>query len=149
MQNQDNSLFHYRFTPATGVIVTILVLALVALGERVLYDLARWATTTKGRLDYFDDLNIIMVHAFFIIILLAISIFVNIVVGEKKQKYALALIPYFVLSIVLCCQLILQISVYFANHHTKIQLYIALAALCVVCTVAIYFIQSRFNRIQE
>jgi len=140
----DKSLLHYKFTPAGGLIVVLLVLALIALGERVLYDLARWITS-GGNADYFDNLQVIVMHAIFIIAFLIISIFVNMIVGEKKEKYALALIPYFILSIVLSMQLTLQVAVYFGNHHTNIQFYLVMAALSLVCTVAIYFIQKRFN----
>jgi|GEM_PF-6766141 hypothetical protein len=141
--NNNNSIFNQKLSPGIGFIVVLLVFALVALGERILYDLAR--TFTTGNLDYFDNLQVIIIHSFFIIPILVVSIIVNVVVGEKKQKYAVVLIPYFVLTIVLALQLLFQVSIYFYNHHNDLQLYSVLLVLNAVCTYAIYEIQRRFQ----
>jgi len=140
---RKTDLLHYKFSGSTGAIVGILMLALVALGERILYDLAR--TMVGETYDYFDNLPTIMAHALFIIPLLIISIVLNLIVGEKKEKYAIVLIPYFVFSIVLALQLSLQIAVYFANHHTQIQFYVVMGLLISIVTFAIYFIQDRYG----
>ena len=113
-QNSQN-IFQQKLSPGVGFIVVILVLALIALAERILYDIAR-IFVSEGA-SYFDNLQVIMLHAAFIIPLLALSIFFNVMVGEKKEKYAVVLIPYFVLSIVMALQLVFQISIYFYYHH--------------------------------
>lgn len=142
-QKQTASLLHYKLSPGNGFAIGLLMLALIALGERVLYDLARIFASPP--LDYFNNLNVIVVHAFFIIPLLIISIVINMLVGSKKAKYAIALIPYFVLSIVLALQLAFQVSIYFAFHHTQIQFYIVMTLLVVITTAAIYYIQDRYS----
>ncbi|OGE87582.1 MAG: hypothetical protein A3J07_02585 [Candidatus Doudnabacteria bacterium RIFCSPLOWO2_02_FULL_49_13] len=140
---KQDSLWHYKMTPGTGFVITLLVLALVALGERVLYDLGRLYAPLP--LDYFQNLSVIVVHSFFIIPLLIVSIIVNALVGHKKEKYAIVLIPYFVLSIVLALQLILQIAIYFGFHHTSFQFYVVMTVLVAVCTIAIFYIQDKYN----
>ncbi|MBX4186640.1 MAG: hypothetical protein KW802_00040 [Candidatus Doudnabacteria bacterium] len=143
IENNDSSIFQQKITPGLGFIIGLLFLALLALAERVLYDLSR--TFAAGNLDYFLNLNVIVVHSLFIIPFLILSILVNVAVGERKQKYAVVLIPYFVLSIVLALQLIFQASIYFYFHHNNFQLYLVLLVLDVVCTYAIYEIQRRFQ----
>jgi uncharacterized membrane-anchored protein len=138
----SHSFWHYQFTPAGFTIVVLLISALVALAERILYDLAR--TVAADNVDYFDNLEVIMVHAIFIIVLLIISLAVNLLIGERREKYALALIPYFVLSITLCLQLALQVAVYFSTHHTVLEFYIVMLALSAVSTGAIYYVQNKY-----
>ena len=142
-ENNNSNIFHQKLSPGIGFIVALLVFALVALAERILYDLGR--TFASGSLDYFGNISVIIIHSFFIIPLLILSVIVNVVVGERKQKYAVVLIPYFVLSIVLALQLIFQVSIYFYNHHNDLQLYLVLIVLNAVCTYAIYEIQRRFQ----
>ena len=139
---QEESIFHYKMTSGSGFVIVLLVLALIALGERILYDIGRLFATAP--LDYFDNLDVIVVHSFFIIPLLIVSIIVNLLVGSRKAKYAVVLIPYFVLSIILALQLGLQIAVYFANHHTQFQFYVVMTIVIAVCTYAMYYIQSKF-----
>lgn len=142
-EQNSGSIFSYKITAGSGFIITLLVLALVALGERILYDMARLFAT--GPIDYFSNLNDIVVQSFFIIPLLIVSIAVNVLVGAKKQKYAIVLIPYFVLSIVMALQLIFQVAIYFTFHHTQFEFYVVMTLLVIICTAAIYFIQDRHN----
>lgn len=143
VEDNNQNIFHQKLSPGVSFIVVLLIFALVSLAEKILYDLAR--TFALGSLDYFYNLQVIIIHSVFIIPLLILSIVVNVVVGEKKKKYAVAIIPYFVLSIVLAMQLIFQISIYFYYHHNDFQLYLVLLVLNVVCTYAIYEIQRRFQ----
>ncbi len=140
---EGKNFWEWKFTTSGILILTVLIAALIALGERILYDIGR--TFVAGPLDYFDNLALIVVHAFFIIPVLAISIFVNVTLSIKDQKYGVILIPYFVFSAFLALQLALQIAVYFGHHHNRMQLYIALVALAGVCTYGIYYVQSKFN----
>jgi hypothetical protein len=140
--NDNHSIWHHKVTPGSGFITGLLVLALVALGERVLWDLAR--VFGGEPLNYFKNLDIIIVHSFFILPLLIVCILVNVLLREGKQKYAIVLIPYFVLSIVLALQLALQVAVYFTNHHTTLEFYIVMSLMALICTVAIYYIQDRY-----
>lgn len=142
-EDNNQNIFHQKLSPGVSFIVVLLIFALVSLAEKILYDLAR--TFASGSLDYFSNLQVIIIHSVFIIPLLILSIIVNVMVGEKKQKYAVAIIPYFVLSIVLAMQLIFQISIYFYYHHNDFELYLVLLVLNIVCTYAIYEIQRRFQ----
>ena len=141
--NENTSIWQHKLTPGSAFVIGLLVLALVALGERVLYDLAR--LFGRDPLNYFNNLDIIVVHSFFVLPLLIICILINAVLGPKKEKYAIVLIPYFVLSIVLALQLLLQMAVYFAKHHTTVQFYIIMTLLTIICTAAIYMIQERYS----
>ena|SRR3989344_1457814 len=141
--DEEKNWMHAKLTPTGTLIITVLVLALVALGERILYDLAR--TFAGGDLNYFDNLDVIIVHSFFVIPLLIVSIVISAMFGINRGKKAMVLIPYFVFSIVMALQLVLQVSVYFANHHTKLQLYIVMLLLIFISSLAIYYIQKRYN----
>lgn len=144
MDNQEQeSLLHYKINPGSGFVIGLLVLALTGLAERVLYDLSR--SFAPGSLDYFGNLQVIMVHAMLIIPLLIVSVIVNSALGVQKTKYAIVLIPYFVLSIVMALQLALQVAVYFSYHHTQFQFYVVMILLVAICTAAIYYIQSNYN----
>ena len=138
-----NNFWGYKFTFSSGFVVTILTLVLLALGERILYDLAR--NFAGSDYDYFDNLNTILIHSVFVIPLFALSIFLNVYMGERRQKYAIALAPYLVMGIILALQLSLQISVYFYNHHTKPEFYIVMSLLTLVSSASIYIIQSRWQ----
>lgn len=141
IQEQNNNIFKTKFTTAGGFIVTILGLAILTLIERILYDVARLFINPP--LDYFNNMGIIVAHGIIIIFFLAIALVANVLIGPKKEKYALALVPYYVVSIILSLQLLLQISVYFVNHHTNFEFYVVMLALIGVCTYGIYVIQKR------
>jgi len=144
----EENLFKTKFTDTGILIISVLVLALIALSERILYDLGR-GFINSDNVSYFNDIRVITVHSLFIIGLLIISIVVNYTVGRKKEKYAIVLIPYFMLSILLTLQLALQITVYFANHHTTAEFYIVMLALVAISSYAIYYIQKRYNPSQN
>jgi len=138
---QNNNIFKTKFTTAGGFIVTLLGLSILALLERVLYDVGRLMVAPP--LDYFDNMGVILVQGIVIILFLAIALIANMLIGSQKEKYAIALVPYYVVSILLALQLLLQISVYFINHHTTFQFYVVMIALITVCTYGIYAIQRR------
>ena len=66
--------------------------------------------------------------------------------GQKREKYAVVLLPYFFTSLILTIQLIIQISFYFYNHHTKLQFYIVMPLIICILTIAIYYIQNLYQR---
>ncbi len=138
---QNDNVFKTKFTDVGGFIVTLLGLSLLALAERVLYDTGRLIALPP--LDYFDNLGVIIVHAVVIICFLVVALILNISLSHRKDRYAVALVPYFVVSIILSMQLLLQVSVYFINHHTTVQFYVVMLALIAVCTYGMYLIQSR------
>lgn len=138
-----DGLFNTHLKGGTAFIIIILLLALVGISERVLYDLAR--NFVGPTYSYYDDLRTITVHALVIIPLLVVSIILNVVVGKKRGTYALVLTPYFATSIILTIQLIAQISVYFYNHHTKPEFYVVIVLISGITSYAIYFIQNLYN----
>ncbi len=138
---QNDNVFKTKFTDVDGFIVTLLGLSLLALAERVLYDTGRLIALPP--LDYFDNLGVIIVHAVVVICFLVVALILNISLSHRKDRYAVALVPYFVVSIILSMQLLLQVSVYFINHHTTVQFYVVMLALIAVCTYGMYLIQSR------
>ena len=138
---QENSnVFKTKFTTAGAFIVALLSLSLLALLERILYDAAR--ILASGSLDYFQNIHVVILHSIIIIIFLLIALFTNLGVSNN-QKYAIALLPYYIVAIFLSCQLLLQVSVYFYNHHTTLQFYVVMLALIIVSTYGIYFIQKK------
>ena len=139
----EQNIFETKFSTLGLVIIFLLGFSILALAERILYDVARYFVVSSP--DYFDNISVIIVHAVVIILFLIIALFVNLSVGQKKEKYAVALVPYFVVSIFLALQLAFQVSIYFYNHHTDFQFYIVMTALVVICTYAIYYIQSKYN----
>lgn len=138
---QNDNVFKTKFTTAGGFIVTLLGLAILAFMERVLYDTGRLMVSPP--LDYFDNGGVIVVHAVVIILFLVIALVVNTSIANRKERYAIALVPYYVVSIILACQLLMQVSVYFFNHHTTFQFYVVMIALIAVCTYGIYHIQKK------
>lgn len=122
--------------------MVLLVLVLVGLGERVLYDISR--LFVGDGFNYFNDLSTLIVHTLFVALLLVVAVIVNVLVAEKKEKYAMVLIPYFVLAIALTIQIALEAAVYFYSHHTQFQFYLIMSTLVIVTSLFIYFIQKRF-----
>src|SRR5258708_38075445 len=94
-ENNNSSIFHQKLSPGVCFIVALLVFALIALAERILYDLAR--TFAVGDLNYFTNIQVIIVHSFFIIPLLIVSVIINVVVFERNHKYPDVLMHYFCL----------------------------------------------------
>lgn len=141
VKEQNNNVFKTKFTTAGGFIVTLLGLALLALAERVLYDAGRLLVAPP--LDYFDNINVIVMQAVIIIAFLSLALIINAAVSGKKQAYAIILAPYYVVSIILSCQLLLQVTGYFYNHHTTLQFYVVMLALICVCTYGIYHFQKK------
>src|SRR5665647_369622 len=107
------SIFTTKLTGSGVFIMSLLILALIALGERVLYDLARLFAPPP--LNYFENLSVILIHAFFVIPVLIASIIVNVSVSTHRQKYAVVLIPYYIFTIAMALQLALEWGIYFAN----------------------------------
>jgi len=139
----DQNVFKTKFTTLGSLIVILLSVTVLALMERILYDVARFFANPP--VDYFDNISVIIVQAGVIILFLILALFVNLSIGSKKEKYAIALIPYFAVSIFLALQIAFQVSIYFYNHHTDFQFYVVMVALVVVCTWAIFFVQGRHN----
>ncbi len=139
----EQNIFKTQFSTLGGFIVFLLGMSILALAERIMYDLSRFLATPP--LDYFDNLSVIMLQAGFVILFLIIALMVNLAVSGKKEKYAIALVPYFVVSIILTIQLALQISVYFYNHHTTFEFYVVMILLVIASTYGIYNIQSKYN----
>jgi hypothetical protein len=144
---ENNNVFKTKFTGSGSFIVILLGLASLALAERVLYDIARLLIIPP--LNYFDNINIIIIHSLIVIIFLVIALTVNLSLSENKKQYAIALVPYYVVAIILSCQILLQISVYFYNHHTTTQFYVVMLALIAVCTYGIYYIQKRHVMVEQ
>lgn len=141
----EEKLLQTQFTGSGLVIVILLVLALIGLGERVLYDLSRSIVGTIGSFGYFDNPRVIAVHGFFIIGLLILTAIVN-YAARNKEKYAIALIPYFIMSAVLAVQLAIQLGVYFTQHHNDFQFYLVMSLLVIVSSYAIYHMQSNYKK---
>lgn len=136
------SLFKYKMSGTSGFVLVLLVLALIGLGERVLYDLSR--IFAGPDFSYFDDLATLLVHTVFVMILIVLAVVINVTVSEKKEKYAIVLIPYFILAIALTIQVSLEAAVYFYFHHTQFQFYLIMSSLVVVCSMLVYVIQRNY-----
>lgn len=145
MENQTN-LFKYKINGASGFALVLLVLVLIGLGERVLYDLSR--VFVGDNFNYFNDLSTLLIHALFVMFLIIVAVVVNIAVAEKKQKYAMILIPYFVMAIALTLQVAIESGIYFYFHHNPFQFYLVISTLAIVTSLLVYFIQKRFVPIE-
>ena len=141
MENSLN-LFKYKVSGASGFVLVLLVLVLIGLGERILYDLSR--IFVGDNFNYFNDLSTLLVHTLFVTFLIVVAVVVNITVAEKKEKYAIVLIPYFVMAIALTIQVALEAAVYFYLHHTQFQFYLVMSTLVIVSSMLIYFVQKRY-----
>lgn len=141
LEQNNNNIFKTKFTIAGVFIVSLLGISILSLAERILYDVGRLLVAPP--LDYFDNMGVIVIHGIVIIFFLAIALITNMLIGPRKEKYAIALVPYYVVSIILSLQLLLQISVYFINHHTTFEFYVVMVVLIFVCTYGIYAIQKR------
>ena len=144
---ENNNVFKTKFTTAGGFIITLLGLSLLALAERILYDTARLLIAPP--LDYYNNINIIAMHAAIIIAFLVLALSLNVSLSGNRKQYAVVLVPYYFVSIILSLQLLLQVSVYFYNHHTTLQFYVVMLALIAVCTYGIYYIQKEHVIIKE
>ena len=145
MEN-STSLFKYKINGASGFALVLLVLVLIGLGERILYDLSR--VFIGDNFNYFNDLPTLLLHALFVMVLIIVAVVVNIAVAEKKQKYAMILIPYFVMAIALTLQVAIESGIYFYYHHNPFQFYLVISTLVIVTSLLIYFIQKRFVPIE-
>ncbi|MDP3729834.1 MAG: hypothetical protein Q8R26_03785 [bacterium] len=135
------SFFKAQLSPWNVLIVFLLLIALIGLSERALYDIAR--IFSGPQYSYFYNIQTILFHSLFIIPVFIISIAINFLLGEKKERYAVALIPYQITSTLLIMQLGLQIMTYFYNNHTSLQLYAVLSIIAFTASIAIFAIQSK------
>lgn len=140
----SDSFLKTHLGPGQSFVIAILLISLIAICERVLFDLSR--TIVGSGYNYLDDLQTIMVHAMFIVPLLVVFIVINILVGQHKQKYALILMPYFLTTVLLTIQLVAEISVYFSNHHTKLELYVVLVCITFIVSYAIWYVQGLYSK---
>lgn len=137
------SLSKYKISGASGFVLVLLVLALVGLGERALYDLSR--IFVGPNFSYFNDLATLIVHTLFVSLIIIVAVVANILVAERKEKYAVVLIPYFVMAIALTLQVALEAAFYFYGHHTMFQFYLVMSTLVIVSSMLIYFMQKRYT----
>lgn len=145
-KTNQNNIFATEFTDTGWFLVIFLSLAICALFERLIYDLGRMYGESTYSLPYFQDSKTISIHALIIILFLIVSLSLNYFLAEKKSKYAIILIPYFIVSCILAVQLALQTSVYFYNNHTSFQFYLAMGILAFVLTYGMYYIQDNLRR---
>lgn len=141
MEDSSNIL-KYKITGASGFAIVLLVLVLVGLGERVLYDLSR--IFVGPDFDYFNDLSTLLVHTLFAMVLIVVAVIINLVIAEKKQKYAIVFIPYFVMAVTLTLQVAFEAAIYFYGHHTQLQFYLVMSILVFISSMLIYFIQKSY-----
>jgi hypothetical protein len=141
--DQQSSVFNYRFNFGSIVVAILLFVTLLALFERVLYDVARVFVNPNP--SYFNSIGVIISHAIVIVVLLFVSVILNTKLGMRKQKYAIAVIPYFVVSAALTLQLASQVFWYFSNHHTDLEFYVVTIVLIAALSYAIYVLQSKFR----
>lgn len=136
------SLFKYKMSGSQTFILAFLVVVLVGLSERILYDLSR--TIVGPTYSYINDLATLLLHAVFVVVIIVVAVVVNIAAAEKKEKYAVVLIPYFITAIALALQLAIEAAIYFTNHHTPAEFYLVMTSLVVISSVLIYYIQKRY-----
>lgn len=141
-----NNIFKTQFSNIGGIIVFFLGAIILALSERILYDMARFVSPKD--IDYIDNISVISVQAVFVVLFLVVALLLNFFVGPKAEKYAVALFPYFIVSIILIIQLAFQVSVYFYNHHTNLQFYVVMTSLVLLFTYIIYIIQKGYNSVE-
>jgi hypothetical protein len=142
-----DKILQYETSPLNQFAIVFLFIALLALGERALYDIARLFSGLDW--NYFDNLETIIVQAMFVLPVFVAAIVINAAIGEKRQKYAIVLLPYLLVALALAMQLSGQITMYFYDHHTNIQLYAVMSLLILISSTAIYIIQSRMPLILE
>ena len=147
IETNTDSVFKTKFSVGGGFIVVLLGLAILALFERVLYDTGRLLAPPP--LDYFSNFSVITVHTVVVLFFLVIALMANLSLSARKEKYAVALVPYYIVSIILALQLVLQISVYFYNHHTTVEFYVMMIAIVAVATWGMYIVQRRHVIIGE
>ena len=138
----NSSIFKFKTSGSQTFILVFLVLVLIGLVERVLYDLSR--TVIGTTYSYINDLPTLLLHTIFAIVIIVVAVTVNVAVSEKKDKYAMILIPYFVTAIALGLQVAVEAAIYFANHHTPVQFYLVMSSLVIIPSVLIYLIQKRY-----
>ncbi len=137
----DESIFKTQFSTLGNVLVGVLVVAMVALMEKIIYDVIRKTVTQTP--NYLGDINVITTSAMIIVPFLLIALMLGSMAIEKKKNSIVILFPVFATAIILTVQLLLQVSVYFANNHTNAQFYMVMVSLVVVSTYGIYFSKSR------
>ena len=131
---------------ASGFVLVLLVLVLVGLGERVLYDISR--LFVGDNFSYFNNLPTLLVHTLFVMFLIVVAVAINVAVAERKEKYAVVLVPYFVMAIALTLQVALEAAIYFYSHHTQFQFYLIMSTLVIISSMLIYFVQKRYVPIE-
>lgn len=137
----DESIFKTQFSTLGNVLVGVLVVAMVALMEKIIYDVIRKTVTQTP--NYLGDINVITTSALIIVPFLLVALMLGSMAIEKKKNSIVILFPVFATAIILTVQLLLQVSVYFANNHTNAQFYMVMVSLVVVSTYGIYFSKSR------
>ena len=70
-KEEKDNFWHFKITGSSGFIIGLLIMVIFALGERILYDLAR--VFVGPNFDYVDSLATISLHAMFIIPIFAIA----------------------------------------------------------------------------
>jgi len=145
---KSEGVFGLEVKGASAFMAVVLFCTLLALGERVLYDIARLINSVDSYFNalanYFGDFPTIVGHVFFAALLLVLCLVLNMMVTEKKKKYAVIMLPYFCVAIAVMLQVLLEIGVYFYWHHTQVQFYIVMICLVVLSSVAIYGIQRTY-----
>lgn len=139
----SDALMHAKLGAGQMFIVTLLLVSLFAISQRILYDLSR--TIGGPDFHYYNDLRTIMAHAIFIVPVFVAFVLLSIFAGETKKKYALIFMPYFITTVLLAIQLIGEISIYFSNHHTTLELYVVLVCLAFITSYAIWYVQRLYN----
>ena len=138
----NSSIFKFKTSGSQTFILIFLVLVLIGLAERVLYDLSR--TIVGPTYNYVNDLTTLLLHTVSATVIIVVAVVINVAVAEKKEKYAIILIPYFVTAIALGLQVAIEAAIYFAFHHTPLQFYLVMSTLVLIPSVLIYFIQKNY-----
>lgn len=144
----SEGIFGMEVKGGSAFMAVVLFCTLLALGQRVLYDIARLIGTGGNDYifqNYINDFPTLIGHTFFAALLLVVCFILSTMVSEKKKKYAVIMLPYFFLAIFIMLQILGEIGIYFFYHHTQVQFYIVMVCLVALSSIAIYGIQRTYT----
>lgn len=146
---------HVKISPLSVIFVVFLVVVLIILGERLMYDLNQWINpladsfkTLKGAdMDQYMLYRLIIHSAFVLPLFLVVFLLHNWLDDQpEKRQYKVISIGYITFGLWMMLRIIVEIGVYIVEVNRVVGMYLLLGALAALLTWFMVRFQRRANR---
>lgn len=146
---------HIKISPLSVIFVVFLVVVLIILGERLMYDLNQWINPLADSFEVLKGSEMdqymlyrLLIHSGFVLpLFLGVFLLHNWLDDQpEKKQYKVISIGYITFGLWMMLRMIVEMGVYIVEVNQVIGMYVLLAGLAALLTWFMIRFQRRANR---